>query len=154
MPNTYTQLFIHCVFAVKYREAVISSEWDERLRLYITAIVQNHNHKMLSINSVNDHLHFLVGLDPNQSISDMIRIVKSESSEWINKEKLTKRKFYWQHGFGAFSHSKSQIRQVAAYIENQQEHHKKVTFSDEYKKMLTDFGVAYDERYIFSALED
>ncbi len=93
MPNTYTQLYIHCVFAVKYRAAMLNVEWDERLRLYISAIVQNHNHKMLAINNMPDHLHFFVGLNPAQSISDMLRIVKSESSLWINEERFTKSKF-------------------------------------------------------------
>ncbi len=152
MANTYTQLYIHCAFAVKFRAAMLSTEWDSRLRLYITAIVQNHRHKMLSINNVHDHLHFLVGLNPGQSISDLMRIVKSDSSEWINNEKLTKQKFQWQEGYGAFSHSKSQISKVALYIENQHEHHKKVTFIEEYKKMLSDFAVEYDEQYIFQAL--
>jgi putative transposase len=149
MANTYTQLYIHCVFAVKFRAASLNTDWDERIRLYITAIIQNNKHKMLSINNVHDHIHFLVGLNPAQSISDMMRIVKSESSEWINKESLTTRKFLWQEGYGAFSHSKSQISAVAKYIESQQEHHKKTTFIDEYKKMLNDFQVEYDERYIF-----
>src|SRR4051812_34262968 len=100
MPNTYTQLYIHCVFAVKYRAAMLHTSWDERLRLYISAIVQNHGHKMLAINNMPDHLHFFVGLNPNQSISDMLRIVKSESSAWINQEKLTNNKFNWQDGYG------------------------------------------------------
>ena len=149
MPNTYTQLYIHCVFAVKYRAAMLNAVWDERLRLYISAIVQNHDHKMLAINNMPDHLHFFVGLNPKQSISDMLRIVKSESSEWISKERLTKGKFNWQDGYGAFSHSVSQINQVVQYIHNQQEHHRKHTFLEEYIKMLTDFKIDYDERYIF-----
>jgi putative transposase len=85
MPNTYTQLYIHCVFAVKYRAAMLNPDWDERLRLYISAIVQNHNHKMLAINNTSDHLHLFVGLNPKQAISDLLRIVRSESSEWINQ---------------------------------------------------------------------
>ncbi len=149
MPNTYTQLYIHCVFAVKYRMAMLNDEWDERLRLYISAIVQNHGHKMLAINNMPDHLHFFVGLNPNQSISDMLRIVKSESSGWINKEKFVKNKFNWQDGYGAFSHSVSQVNSVVQYIHNQQEHHCKHTFLEEYQKMLKDFQVDYDERYIF-----
>src|SRR5580693_1359820 len=153
MPNTYTQLYIHCVFAVKYRAALLQTEWDERLRLYIAAIIQNNKHKLLSINNMPDHLHLFVGLNPNQSISDMMRMVKGESSEWINNEKLTKRKFNWQDGYGAFSHSKSQIDSVAKYIVNQQEHHRKTTFLEEYKTMLENFGVEYDERYIFKLPE-
>lgn len=96
-----------------------------------------------------DHLHFFVGLNPNQSISEMMRIVKRDSSKWINDEKLTKHKFQWQEGYGAFSHSRSQLSKVVQYIHNQQEHHNKVSFLDEYKKMLHDFEVEYDERYIF-----
>jgi putative transposase len=149
MPNTYTQLYIHCVFAVKYRAAMLNVTWDERLRLYISAIVQNHDHKMLAINNMPDHLHFFVGLNPKQSISDMLRIVKSESSVWINEQKFIKSKFNWQDGYGAFSHSVSQINKVVQYIHNQQEHHRKVTFLEEYRKMLKDFEVDYDERYIF-----
>jgi putative transposase len=153
MANTYTQLYIHFVFAVKYRASLLSSAWDERLRLYIIAIVQNHGHKILAINNVPDHLHMFVGLNLSQSISDLMRVAKGESSEWLNKEKLTTGKFQWQDGYGAFSHSKSQIDQVVKYINNQQEHHKRTTFLDEYKKMLTDFDVEFDERYIFKEPE-
>jgi len=153
MANTYTQLYIHCVFAVKYRAAMLQAQWDERLRLYIAATVQNNGHKMLAINNVSDHLHFFVGLNPNQSISEMMRLVKGDSSEWINKEKLTSTKFHWQEGYGAFSYSKTQVDAVVKYIANQQEHHKKITFPDEYKNMLDKAGIAYDERYIFKLPE-
>lgn len=149
MPNTYTQLYIHCVFAVKYRAALLQPDWDERLRLYITAIAQNHKHKMLAINNMPDHLHFFVGLNPTESISDMIRNVKKDSSEWINKEGFCRAKFNWQDGYGAFSYSRSQVNQVVQYIHNQQEHHRKITFMDEYRKMLKDFEIEYDERYLF-----
>lgn len=149
MSNTYTQLYVHCVFAVKFRSGLLQPEWDGRLRAYITAIVQNNGHKMLAINNVADHLHMLVGLNPKQSISDMLRLVKGDSSEWINSERLVPGKFQWQEGFGAFSHSKSQIDAVVKYIQGQVEHHKKVGFIDEYKKMLSDFSVDFDEKYIF-----
>ncbi len=150
MANTYTQLYIHCVFAVKYRAAMLNNAWDERLRFYISAIVQNNGHKMIAINNMPDHLHCFIGLNPNQSISDILRLIKSDSSEWINNERLTNHKFHWQKGYGAFSHSRSQINQVVQYIHNQQEHHSKISFLEEYKKMLNDFGIEYDERYIFS----
>ena len=149
MSNTYTQLYIHCVFAVKYREAVLSPEWDNRLRLYITAIVQNNGHKMVAINNMPDHLHMFIGFNPNQSLSNIIQLVKGNSSEWINKERLTKNKFNWQDGYGAFSYSRSQINTVALYIENQQVHHARKSFLDEYRNMLNDFSVDYDEKYIF-----
>jgi len=152
MPNTYTQLHIHCVFAVKFRKAVLEPAWDERLRLYITAIAQNNGHKMIAINNVFDHLHFFVGLNPNQSISSMMQLIKGDSSEWINKEKVTSNKFHWQGGYGAFSHSKSQVDGVVKYISNQQEHHRKIEFLDEYLKMLRSAAVEFDERYIFRPL--
>jgi REP-associated tyrosine transposase len=153
MPNTYTQLYIHCVFAVKFRASLLNPEWDQRLRLYISATVQNDGHKMLAINNMPDHLHFLVGLNPNQSISDMMRLVKGDSAQWINKEKLTPNKFNWQEDYGAFSNSKTQVDDVARYIANQQEHHKKMTFLDEYRNMLNKSGVAYDDKYIFKLPE-
>ena len=153
MANTYTQLYIHFVFAVRHREALLHCDWDERLRLYIAAISQNNGHKILAINNMPDHIHMLVGLNPVQSISELMRIIKGDSSEWINKEHLTKRKFSWQEGYGAFSHSRSQIDSVVKYIHNQQEHHRKVGFLEEYKKMLDNFAVEFDEQYIFKPPE-
>ncbi|MDN3580084.1 IS200/IS605 family transposase [Mucilaginibacter flavus] len=154
MPNTYTQLYIHCVFAVKYRLAVIESSWEEDLHKYITGIVQNNGHKMLAINSATDHLHIFIGLDPQQSISEMMRLVKGDSSEFINKSGFTKRKFQWQRGYGAFSNSKSQIDGVVKYIGNQKQHHLKKSFRDEYLEILKHYAVEYDEEYLFSDLLD
>lgn len=153
MANTYTQLYIHFVFAVKYRAALLNENWDERLRLYIIATVQNNGHKVLAINNMPDHLHLFIGLSPAQSISDLMRLVKGDSSEWINKGKLTLYKFQWQEGYGAFSYSRSQIDKVVKYILNQQEHHKKTTFLDEYREILKSFDIDFDERYIFKFLE-
>lgn len=132
---------------------MIDSEWEQRLKLYITAIAQNHGHKMLAINNMPDHVHVFIGLNPNQSISDCMRTIKSDSSEWINNNNLTKNKFQWQEGYGAFSHSRSQINDVVQYIAAQQDHHKKYNFLTEYKKMLINFGVDFDERYIFNLPE-
>ena len=154
MPNTYTRLYIHCVFAVKFRKAILESSWDERLRLYITGTVENNGHTMIAVNNVSDHLHFLVGLNPNQSISSMMQLVKGDSAEWINKQKFTSNKFHWQGGYAAFSHSKSQLNSVANYIINQQEHHKKINFLDEYVMMLKNSSIDFDERYIFKPLQD
>ncbi|MEO8886828.1 MAG: IS200/IS605 family transposase [Mucilaginibacter sp.] len=154
MPNTYTQLYIHCVFAVKYREAIIQPEWEERLHKYMSGIVQNNGHKLLAINSASDHLHLFIGLNPNQSISELMRMVKGDSSEFINKEKLTKTKFSWQDGYGAFSNSRSQIDAVVKYIVNQKQHHLKKSFKDEYLEILKDYEVDYDEKYIFKDLID
>ncbi len=154
MSNTYTQLHIHCVFAVKYRAALIHPFWEERLHKYITGIVTNNRHKLIAINSVKDHLHMFMGLNPNQSLSEIMRLVKGDSAEFINKENITKNKFRWQDGYGAFSHSHSQIDQVVKYIQNQKEHHSTKTFLTEYKNLLIDFGINYNENYIFSELID
>ncbi|MGY3215012.1 IS200/IS605 family transposase [Mucilaginibacter sp. HD30] len=154
MPDTYTQLYIHFIFAVKYREALIKSDWEERLHKYITGIIQNNGHKLLAINSATDHTHIFIGLTPKQSISELMRLVKGDSSEFINKEKLTTRKFQWQEGYGAFSNSRSQIDGVVKYILNQKEHHAKRSFKDEYLDILKDYDVKYDERYVFQDLTD
>jgi REP element-mobilizing transposase RayT len=153
MANTYTQIHIQCVFAVKFRQYVIEPFWKERLNQYITGIVQNNGHKMIAINNMPDHLHVFFGFRPNQSLADLIKTVKGESSEWINKEKFNSSTFRWQEGYGAFSYSRSQIKQVALYIENQEEHHKKKTFLEEYKHFLKKFEVDFDDRYIFKPLE-
>jgi len=153
MANTYTQIHIHTVFAVQNRASLIQKEWQERLYPYIIAIIQNYGHKVLSIGGTSDHVHILFGFRPTQSLSELMQNVKRNSSEWINKEKLVLGKFSWQEGFGAFSYSKSQIQKVAKYIENQEKHHKKNTFIEEYKKILNDFELEYNERYIFKSIE-
>jgi putative transposase len=154
MPNTYTQLHIHFVFAVKYRKAIITNEWEDSLHKYITGIVQGNGHKMLAINSAEDHIHIFIGLNPKQSISEIMRLVKGDSSEFVNKENFTKRKFQWQEGYGAFSNSHSQIDAVVKYILNQKIHHAKTSFKEEYLKILKDNNIEYDEKYIFHDLLD
>ncbi len=141
MPNTYTQLYIHFVFAVKYREAVIEQFWQDRLQRYITGIVQKNDHKLLAINNMPEHMHLFIGLNPKQSIADLMRLVKGGSSEFINKEGLTKRKFQWQEGYGAFSNSRSQINAVVKYIPNQQNHHLKKSFREEYLGIKKNMGL-------------
>ncbi len=153
MANTYTQIHIQCIFAVKFRQSCIRAEWKERLQKYITGIVQNNGHKMIAINGMPDHLHVFFGFRPNQSLSDLMRIVKGESSEWINEQKLNSSLFRWQEGYGAFSYSRSQVKVVAQYIENQEKHHRKKTFLEEYKDFLENFEVEYEERYIFKDME-
>jgi len=149
MADTYTQIHIHVVFAVKFRQSLISADWQDELLKYITGIVQNNNHKMLSINCMPDHMHILIGMRPSQSLSDLMQDIKGDSSKWINSKRFLSQKFAWQESYGAFSYSKSLISRVAHYIENQQEHHKKHDFIPEYKKMLEKFGVAYNEKNIF-----
>lgn len=152
MPNTYTQLHIQFVFAVKYRAALIDKEWKEELHKYITGIFQQNNHKMLQINSMPDHIHIFIGMRPHQSISALVQNVKTESSKWIKAKKFCKGSFSWQEGYGAFSYSKSHVPDVIRYIQNQEIHHKKELFFTEYKKMLELFEVEYDEKYIFQEL--
>jgi len=153
MSNTYTQIHIQYIFAVKYRDAVINRSWKERLHKYIIAIINNNGHKTLAINSMPDHLHLFFGMLPKQSLSDLMQLVKGDSSEWINKQKLVVGKFRWQEGYGAFSYSKSQTDAVVKYILNQEDHHRKKTFMEEYKEMLKKFEIDYNEQYIFKELE-
>ncbi len=153
MPNTYTQIHIQFVFAVKYRAALIGNEWKERLHQYTTGIFQNNNHKMLQINSMPDHIHILIGMRPHQSVSALIQIVKTESSKLIKENKICSSPFAWQEGYGAFSYAKSQVNDVIRYIQNQEIHHRKENFLDEYKKFLNAFEIEWDEKYIFKELE-
>ena len=154
MANTFTQIHIQAVFAVKNRKALIHESWKDRLYKYIIAIIQKHGHKVLSIGGPSDHINILFGFRPTQALSNLMQEVKRDSSEWINKERLVAGRFSWQEGYGAFSYSKSQIPRVANYIETQEQHHKKRTFLNEYKKTLKDFDIEYDERYIFKPPED
>jgi REP element-mobilizing transposase RayT len=139
--------------AVKFRKALIQTSWKEQLHKYITGIVQNHNHKMIAINSMPDHLHLFIGLRPDQCLSDLMRLVKGESSEWINKQQFTSTAFRWQEGYGAFSYSRSHVQTVTDYVMNQEEHHRKRTFLEEYQQLLEHFGIEFDERYIFKLPE-
>jgi len=113
----------------------------------------NHNHKMLAINGMSDHLHVFFGMRPTQSLSDLLQKIKGSSSEWINDQRLTKRRFEWQQGYGAFSYCRSEVEKVIAYIRNQEVHHQKLSFLQEYRLFLEEFEIDYDERFIFKELE-
>lgn len=152
MANTYTQLHIHFVFAVKYRKQIIMNSWKDELYKYITGIIQNNKHKLIIINGMPDHIHILVGLRPDQSISDLMKDVKQFSSKWINNCKFFDGKFEWQEGYGAFCYSKSHLKNVIKYIENQEKHHNKKSFINEYKEMLEKNEVEFKEEYIFKEL--
>jgi len=152
MANTYTQIHIQFVFAVKFRDAVIHSSWKDELYRYMTGIIQNNKHKLIAINGMPDHIHILIGMRPTQSISDLMQDIKGSSSKWINQKGFIKGKFEWQEGYGAFSYGKSQVKDVIAYIENQEQHHSKKTFRDEYMDFLKKFDVEYDEQYIFKEM--
>jgi REP element-mobilizing transposase RayT len=153
MANTYTQIYIHGIFAVQNRISLIMESWQEALYKYITGIVQNHGHKMLQTGGTQDHIHILLGMYPVESLSDLMKAVKGESSEWINKNRLVMGHFSWQAGYGAFSYSKSQLNDVIQYMANQPEHHKEKDMVKEYVAFLKHFGIEYDEKYIFKHVE-
>lgn len=153
MPNTYSQIYIQIVFAVKGRENLIPKNNREELHKYITGIVQNRGQKMLAIFCMPDHTHLLVGLKPSITISDLVRDVKTGSSIFINDRKWVKGKFNWQEGFGAFSYSISQLDSVVKYILNQEEHHRKSTFKQEYLDFLEKFEINFEEKYLFEFVE-
>ena len=153
MANTYTQIYIQTVFAVENRISLIKDPWREELHKYITGIVQNNKHKLIAINSVPNHVHTFIGMKPIQSISDLLQDIKGCSSTWINEKGFVQGHFNWQAGYGAFSYAHSQIDTVVKYIQNQQQHHKKKTFRQEYIEFLEKFNVNYDERYILKDIE-
>ena len=149
MPNTYTQLYIHVVFATKGRENAIGKNWKDELYKYICGIVNNKEQKVYAINGMPDHIHILLSIKPDIALSALVRDIKANSSKWINEKKFVKGKFQWQEGFGAFTYSQSQLDNVIAYINNQEQHHSKKSFRDEYIDLLKKFNVAYDDKYVF-----
>jgi putative transposase len=153
MANTYSQIYIQIVFAVKGRENLISKENREELHKFITGIVSNRDQKLLAIFAMPDHVHIFLGMKPSISISDLVRDIKAGSSKFINDSKWINRKFNWQEGFGAFSYSQSHIDNVVKYILNQEEHHKKRTFIEEYLDFLEKFEIEYDQKYVFEWIE-
>jgi putative transposase len=153
MPGTFTQIYIQVVFAVKGKESMINSSWEDELYKYITGIVQNKEQKMLAINGTPDHIHFLIGMKPSCCLSDLIREIKKSTNEFIQEKKFSKFKFYWQEGFGAFSYSHSSLDNVITYIMNQKEHHKKKTFREEYIEFMKKFAIDYKEEYLFEWLD-
>ncbi len=154
MANTYSQVFLQYIFSVQGKQNLILPKHNEELQKYITGIVQHRKQKLLAINNVPDHLHLLVGFGTIMSIADFMEEVKAISSKFINDQHWIKGKFEWQRGYGVFSYSRSQIDRVIKYILNQQEHHKKQTFKEEYLNFLKKFAVDYDEKYLFEWIEE
>jgi REP element-mobilizing transposase RayT len=148
MANTFTQLPVQFIFAVKKRNALILDPWKDRLQQFITGIVKKNGHQLIQINSMPDHVHLFTAMRPDQTCSELMKRVKGGSSLWINNN-LCPETFSWQTGFEAFAYGKSQIQSVVRYIQHQQNHHKKIRFPDEYKKFLDAFDILYDERFIF-----
>ncbi len=149
MANTYSQIFIHLVFAVKNQLNPITSEKKKDLYKFIEDIITEENQKLISINGSFDHIHLFISLKPEMKLSDLVKTVKSKSAKFINENNWTPGKFEWQKGFGAFSYSYSQIPEIIKYIETQEEEHNKKSFKEEYIELLNKFNIGYDENYLF-----
>lgn len=154
MANTYTQIYIQVVFAVSGRENLILPEFKEELHKYATGIISKQGQKLIAINSMPDHVHLLVGLKPDMSLSSLVREIKSCSSKFINERRWLRGKFYWQEGFGAFSYAHSQLSAVVRYIHNQEQHHRRTSFRDEYMTLLRKFDIAFERKYVFDFPSD
>lgn len=153
MAGTFSQVYIQVVFAVKDRENLIGQQWKESLYKYIAGIIRNKGQKPIIVNGVKDHVHVFIGLKPAAAIADIVRDIKNNSSDFINDNKFVKDWFSWQKGYGAFSYSHSHVGAVYDYINNQEKHHKRKTFKDEYMNLLKKFEIEYDEKYLFDWLD-
>lgn len=154
MADTYAQAYFHLVFAVQSRQALIQKSWKDELEKYISGIVQNNGHKLIAVGSMPDHIHIFIGYNLNQKIPVLVEKIKTSSNYWIKENKFSKFKFNWQNGYGAFTHSHSQVDAVAKYVLNQENHHQKKTFKEEYFEMLNKFKIDYKEQYVFDFFND
>ena len=151
MANTYTQIYMHIVFAVAHREAMISDDWAEDLYAYLAGVCNNRKHHALAIGGIADHVHMLVGMHPSESVSELVKALKGSSSHWINQE-YCHGTFSWQSGYGAFSYNGSLLPEVKRYIANQREHHRHVPFAEEVERMFKKAGIEYDSQYMMYGL--
>jgi len=154
MAGTFSQIYIHAVFAVEGRANLLQKPWREEVFKYMAGIIKGKNQKPIIVNGVANHVHLFIGLKPSIAVSDLVRDIKNNSSNFINTQKFVHGKFSWQEGFGSFSYAHSQIEQVYQYILNQEEHHRKKTFKEEYLEFLKKFEIEYDEKYLFKWNED
>jgi putative transposase len=154
MANTYFQIYMHTIFAVKGRSSLISPKWKEDLYKYISGILSHRSQKLLAINGMPDHIHLLIGIKPNCNLSDLVRDVKAGSSKHINESRWTAGRFEWQEGFGAFSLGHSQLDTIFAYIRNQEEHHRKKTFKEEYTEFLEAYKIEYQPQFLFDEIPE
>ena len=153
MANTFSQIYIQTVFAVSSRESLIKPEFKEELYKYITGIVRNQGQKLISINGMPEHIHILIGLRPAMALADLVEAIKTDSSKFINRKKLVHGRFSWQEGYGAFSYGHSQLDTIIHYIQNQEAHHQRRSFRDEYLTLLRKFDIAFEEKYVFKFIE-
>ena len=152
-PGVFTQLYVHLIFSPKYRERLLKPTIRPELFSYISGIITNRKHKTIIINGLEDHIHILLGLNPDDKLSDLVATIKRSSSLFINGKNWFRGKFHWQDGYGAFSYSRSQLEKIYHYIENQEMHHKKRSFREEYIELLNRFGIEYEEKYLFEFFE-
>ena len=150
--NTFSQIYIQTVFAVETRQSLIKPDFKEELYKYITGIVRNQGQKLIAINGMPDHLHVLIRLKPAMALADLVREIKADSTNFINEQKLVHGRFNWQEGYGAFSYGHSQLDRIIRYIQNQEKHHQKQSFKDEYTSLLRKFDIAFDDKYVFKFL--
>jgi len=153
MANTFSQIYIQTVFAVGNRESLIQPAFKEVLFRYITGIVRNQGQKLISINGMPDHVHILIGLKPSMPLADLVREIKADSTNHINKNKWVHGRFSWQDGYGAFSYGHSQLDTIIRYIQNQEKHHQRRSFKTEYLTLLRKFDIAFEEKYVFKFVE-
>lgn len=154
MAGTYSQIYIQTVFAVKGRENILQKPWREDVFKYMSGIISNKKQKSIIVNGVSNHVHLFIGLNPSMCLSDLIRDVKNNTTNFINKNKFVRGKFSWQEGYGSFSYSNSQVENVYNYILNQEKHHRKVTFKEEYIEFLKKFEIEFDEKFLFDWLDE
>lgn len=154
MANTYTQCYLHLVFSPKNHKALIDKHWKDELEMYITGIIQNHKHKLLAIYAMPDHIHIFIGYNVNHLIPDLVEEIKTSTNAWLKQKGYTKYKFEWQKGYGAFTHSHSNIDRVVKYISNQQNHHQRKTFQEEYMEILRKHNIEFKEEYLFDFFEN
>jgi putative transposase len=153
MTNTFSQIYIQTIFAVNGRLSLIRPEFKEDLYKYITGIVRNKGQKLISINGMTDHVHILIGLKPALALADLVRDIKADSSNFINKKKWVRGRFSLQEGYGAFSYGHSQLDTIIRYIQNQEQHHRRRSFKDEYLAWLKRFEIPFEEKYVFQFIE-
>lgn len=153
MPSTFSQIYIQIIFAVKGRESLIHTSWEEELYKYISGIINNKEQKLISINGMPDHIHLLIGMKPTCCLSDLVREIKKSSNDFVKEKKFVKGKFTWQEGYGAFSYSHSSLDNVINYIKNQKKHHQKKTFKEEYLELLHKFEIEFKSEYLYEWIE-
>lgn len=153
MAGTFSQIYIQVVFSVKGRENVIGKSWKDELNKYISGIIAGKGQKSIIVNGMADHIHAFIGLKPSMAVSDLVRDIKNNSSKFVNEKKFVRGKFSWQEGYGAFSYSHSHIEKVFKYIQEQERHHKKRSFKDEYLEMLRKFEIEFKDEYVFEWIE-